>query len=149
LLTEDALGLVERIGVAFVVVVNIELAAPNDCAMPEPGVRLGSAGEGRAPPSASAILRESRPVIAPDYYKVVSSAKTKIESEVSEMMLCKNLRKGKWRKWVLCRLVGCNAESRNIDMKPARKFNTQGRIGKQVGGVGLVIVMQMGEERGV
>jgi hypothetical protein len=33
-------------------------------------------------------------------------------------------------------------------MKPARKFNTQGRIGKQVGGVGLLIVMRMGEERG-
>jgi hypothetical protein len=87
LLTEDALGLVERIGLAFVVVVNIELAAPNDCAMPEPGVCLGSTGEGSAPPSAVAILSESRPVIAPDCYKVVSSAKTKIESEVSEVKI--------------------------------------------------------------
>jgi len=80
--TEDAPALVERIGVAFVVVVNIELAAPNDCATPEPGVCSGSAGKGRAPPSAAAMLSESRLVIASDCYDVVLSARTKIESKV-------------------------------------------------------------------
>ena len=74
------------------VVVNIEQAAPNDCATPEPGVCSGSAGMGRAPQSAAAILSESRPLIVPDCYKVVSSARTKIATEV---MLCKILRKGK------------------------------------------------------
>ena len=60
----------------------MELAAPNDCATPEPGVCSGSAGMGRAPPSAAAILSESRLVIASDCYNVVLSASTKIESKV-------------------------------------------------------------------
>jgi len=37
---------------------------------------------GRAPPSAAAMLSESRLVIASDCYDVVLSARTKIESKV-------------------------------------------------------------------
>jgi hypothetical protein len=45
------------------VVVNVELAASNDCATPEPGGCFESAGMGRAPPSAAAMLSESRLVL--------------------------------------------------------------------------------------
>ena len=44
----------------------MELAAPKDCATPEPGVCSGSAETGRAPPSAAAMLSESKLVIASD-----------------------------------------------------------------------------------
>ena len=50
---------------------------------------------GRAPPSAATILSESRLVIASGCYNVVSLARTKIESEMSEVILFKNLQKGK------------------------------------------------------
>jgi hypothetical protein len=66
------------IGVVFVVVVNVELAASNDCAVPEPGVCFESAGMGRAPPSAAAMLSESKPVIASYCYNVIMSARTKL-----------------------------------------------------------------------
>ena len=81
--TEDARTLVGRIGVAFVVAVNIELAALNDCATPETGVYSESAEMGRMPPSAAAMLVENRMVMASDCYNVVLSARTKIESKVS------------------------------------------------------------------
>jgi hypothetical protein len=81
--TEDARTLVGRIGVIFVVAVNIELAALNDCTTPETGVCSESAEMGRAPPSAAAMLGESRMVMESDCYNVVLSARTKIESKVS------------------------------------------------------------------
>ena len=33
---------------------------------------------------------------------------------MNKVMLCKILWKGARRKWVLCRLVGCNTEIRNM-----------------------------------
>ena len=52
---------------------------------------------------------------------------------------------------VLCRLVGCKAEIRDMDIKPARRSNVHPRIRvrKQVGVVGIAIAMRMDEERGV
>ena len=70
--------LVGSIEVVFVVVVNVEPAASNDCATPEPGVCFESAGMGRAPPSAAAMLSESRLVIALYCYNVIMSARTKL-----------------------------------------------------------------------
>jgi len=58
----------------------MELAAPKDCATPEPGVCSGSAETGRAPPSAAAMLSESKLVIASDCYRInVLSARTNCE----------------------------------------------------------------------
>ena len=74
--------LVGKIGVV-VVAVSTELAALNDCATPETGVYSESAEMGRVPPSAVAMLVESRMVMALDCYNVVLSARTKIESKVS------------------------------------------------------------------
>ena len=64
---------VGRISVVFVVVINAELAAPR-----QNQVCLGNAGMGRAPPSATAMLGESRLVIASHFYNVVMSARTKL-----------------------------------------------------------------------
>ena len=74
--TDDAPTLVG--GVVFAVVVNAELATPNDCATPELDVYLGSAGIGRAPPSAAARLSESRLVIASYSYNVVLLARIQL-----------------------------------------------------------------------
>ena len=52
---------------------NAELAAPR-----QNQVCLGNAGMGRAPPSATAMLGESRLVIASHFYNVVMSARTKL-----------------------------------------------------------------------
>jgi hypothetical protein len=49
-------------------VVNIELAEPNDCATPEPGVRSESAGMAWESPSAAAMFSESRLVITFNFY---------------------------------------------------------------------------------
>jgi len=99
---------------------------------------------GSAPPSAAAILSESRPVIASDCYKAVSSARTKIESEVSEVMLCKILQKGKGRKWVLCTLIGCKAEIRNMGINPAGEIPYPKKEGYEC--VGFAVAMKMDEE---
>jgi hypothetical protein len=77
--TEAAPIVVGRTGAVFVVAINIELAEPNDCAAPELGVCSGSAGMRKAPPSAAAMLSESRLVVASDCYNNILSARTKIE----------------------------------------------------------------------
>jgi len=70
--------LVGSICLAFVVVVNVELAASKDYATAEPGVRFESAGMGRAPSSAVAMLSESWLIIVSYCYNVVMSARTKL-----------------------------------------------------------------------
>ena len=69
--TEGAPILVGSIGVVFVV--STELAAPR-----HNQVCAGSAGMGRAPPSAAAVLSESRFTIASYCYSVIMSARTKL-----------------------------------------------------------------------
>ena len=107
--TEDACTLVGKIGVV-VVAVSTELAALNDCATLETGVYSESAEMGRVPPSAAAMLVESWMVMASDCYNVVLSARTKDLRVRCRLMNKVMLWKGARQKWVLCRLVGCNAE---------------------------------------
>ena len=72
--TEDAPTVVGSIGVVFVVVVNIELPAPNECATQEPAE---STGMGWEPPSATAKFNESRLVVALGCYNVVGKNENK------------------------------------------------------------------------
>ena len=74
------------------VVVNVELAASNDYATPEPGMYSESAGMGGAPSSAAvALLSESKLVMESYFYSVDTSARTKLRVLIvnSKVMLWK------------------------------------------------------------
>jgi len=88
------------------------------------------------------VLKENRLVIVSDCYEVVSSARTKIESEMSEVMLCEiygklnNKRGAVQVGWVQHGNSehGYEACERNPIPKERRI-----RICKQIGGVGFEI----------